>query len=388
MSGPGVTPPVDLTGYIDLRLYDVSDQQIVNTAIATTQLNLPGWVPNEANTEVIIMEALALEIAELIVAANRVTGAVAVAILGLIGITRDLGAPPVATATVTFGDLLGHTVPAGTRIHLQLADGSTVTFLVEPPGLTVAPGDGSGVVSLISDTFTSAANGTPTGTTLTMADRLTFVDSVVLATDVADGRSPETDNEWRDRGVDRLSRLSDALVLPRHFVAAALENPLVGIATGLDLYDPGQAGVPGDHPGHMTVAVLDEAGVALSAPAKAALEAAMKESAVAILDVHVMNAAIVTVAVAATVVPNAGAVWATVAASVTDAINAYIDPIAWSNRSGGATIYLNEMISLIDQVSGVNRVVSVTLAAVAANYAIAGIAALPNAGVITLTQGP
>jgi uncharacterized phage protein gp47/JayE len=388
VSGPGVTPPVDLTGYIDLRLYDVSDQQIVNTAIATTQLNLPGWVPNEANTEVIIMEALALEIAELIVAANRVTGAVAVAILGLIGITRDLGAPPVATATVTFGDLLGHTVPAGTRIHLQLADGSTVTFLVEPPGLTVAPGDGSGVVSLISDTFTSAANGTPTGTTLTMADRLTFVDSVVLATDVADGRSPETDNEWRDRGVDRLSRLSDALVLPRHFVAAALENPLVGIATGLDLYDPGQAGVPGDHPGHMTVAVLDEAGVALSAPAKAALEAAMKESAVAILDVHVMNAAIVTVAVAATVVPNAGAVWATVAASVTDAINAYIDPIAWSNRSGGATIYLNEMISLIDQVSGVNRVVSVTLAAVAANYAIAGIAALPNAGVITLTQGP
>lgn len=389
MSSPGVIPPVDLTGYIDLRLYDVSDQEIVDTAIAAAQLNLPGWVPNEANTEVIVIEALALEIAEAIVAVNRLPGAVAVAILGIIGVTRDLGAPPVATATITFGDLLGHTVPAGTRIHLPLADGSTVTFLVEPPGLVVAPGSGDGVASLIGDTYTSAANGTPIGTVLTMADRLPFVDSVVLATAVADGRSPESDDEWRDRGVDRLSRLTEALVLPRHFVAAALEDPLVGIAMGLDSYDPGVgSGVPGDHPGHMTVAVLDETGAALSAPAKAALEASMEASAVAILDVHVMDATVVAVDVAATVVPIAGAVWATVEASVIASIEAYIDPIAWSQREGGATIYLNEMISLIDQVSGVDRVVSVTLDAVAADFVITGVAALPNADVVTITQGP
>lgn len=389
MSSPGVIPPVDLTGYVDLRLFDVSDQEIVDTAIAAAQLNLPGWVPNEANTEVVVIESLALEIAEGIVAVNRLPGAVTVAILGLIGVTRDLGAPPTATATITFGDLLGHTVPAGTRIHLQLADGSTVTFLVEPPGLIVAPGGDSGVANLIGDTYTSAANGTPIGTVVTMADRLPFVDSVVLATAVADGRSPETDNEWRDRGVDRLSRLSEALVLPRHFVAAALEDPLVGIAVGLDSYDPGVgSGVPGDHPGHMTVAVLDETGAPLSAPAKAALELSMETSAVAILDVHVIDATVVTVAVATTVVPTAGALWTTVQSSVVDSINAYLDPIAWSQRDGGSTIYLNEMISLIDQVNGVDRVVSVTLAGVAANYAITGIAALPNAGVITVTQGP
>ena len=388
MSSPGVIPPVDLTGYIDLRLYDVSDQEIVDTAIAAAQLNLPGWIPNEANTEVIVIEALALEIAEAIVAVNRLPGAVAVAILGIIGVTRDLGAPPTATATITFGDLLGHTVPAGTRIHLPLADGSTVTFLVEPPGLVVAPGSGDGVASLIGDTYTSAANGTPIGTVLTMADRLPFVDSVVLATAVADGRSPESDDEWRDRGVDRLSRLTEALVLPRHFVAAALEDPLVGIAMGLDSYDPDDVGVPGDHPGHMTVAVLDEAGAALSAPTKAALEASMEASAVAILDVHIMDATVVTVDVDATVVPTAGAVWATVEASVIAGIEAYIDPIAWSQREGGDTIYLNEMISLIDQISGVDRVVSVTLDAVAADFVITGIAALPDAGVVTITEGP
>jgi hypothetical protein len=388
MSSPGVIPPIDLSGYVDLRLYDVSDQAIVDTAIAATRLNLPGWVPNEGNTEVVIIEALALEIAELIVTANRLPGAVAVAILGLIGVTRDLGAPPTATATITFGDLLGHSVPAGTRAHLLLADGSTVTFLVEPPGLTVAPGAGDGVVSLIGDTYTSAANGTPAGTPLVMADRVSFIDSIVLATDVADGRSPETDSEWRDRGVGRLSRLSETLVLPRHFVAAALEDPLVGIAVGLDSYDPGGGGVPGDNPGHMTVAVLDEVGAALSAPTKAALELSMEASALAILDVHIMNAAVVTVAVAATVVPVAGATWITVRDSVVAAIQAYLDPIAWAQRSGGTTIYHNEMVSLIDQVSGVERVVSVTVAASSADYAITGIAALPKAGVVTITQGP
>ena len=383
-----MTPPIDLTGYVDLRLFDVSDQAIVDTAIAATRLNLPGWVPNEANTEIIVIEGLALEIAEAIVAVNRLPGAVAVAILGLIGVTRDLGAPPAATATITFGDLLGHTVPAGTRAHLALADGSAVTFLVEPPGLTVAPGGDDGVVSLIGDIFTSAANGTPTGTALVMADRVSFIDSIVLATDVADGRNPETDGEWRDRGVGRLSRLSETLVLPRHFVAAALEDPLVGIAIGLDSYDPGGAGVPGDDPGHMTVAVLDEAGAALSGPAKAALELSMEASALAILDVHVMDAVVAVVAVATTVVPVAGTVWATVHDSVAVAIEGYLDPIAWAERDGGATIYHNEMVSLIDQVSGVDRVVSVTVAASSADYAIAGIAALPNAGVVTVTQGP
>ena len=68
----------DITGYVDLRPYDVTDQAIVETAIAATKLNLPGWVPREGNTEVLIMEALALQIAEGIVAINRLPGAVVV----------------------------------------------------------------------------------------------------------------------------------------------------------------------------------------------------------------------------------------------------------------------------------------------------------------------
>jgi uncharacterized phage protein gp47/JayE len=384
MSSPGVNPAPNVTSYVDLRLYDVTDQQIVDTAIAATKLNLPGWVPNEANTEVIIFEALALQIAESIVAINRLPGAVMVAVLQIAGVDRDFGEPPTATATIRFGDTAGHTVPAGTRLYLVLSDGTPVTFLVETQ-VDVAPGSNTGTLALIGDTFTAAANGVAAGSLLTLADRLPFVESAVLATDVADGADPETDDEWRDRGVERLARLSDALVVPAHFVAAALENPAVAIAVALDLYDPATGPSPGSNPGHMTVAVLGAGGTPLSGGAKTALAASLDVRAVAILVVHVIDATVVTVPVATEVVPAAGYVFATVQTNVIDAINAYIDPLSWD---GTATkIYHNEMVALLDQVAGVERVNTVTVNGSASDYTIAGIAALPNAGTITVTQG-
>lgn len=385
MSSPGALPPPDMSAYVDLRIYDVPDQDIIRTAIANTQLNLPGWVPREGNTEVVVIESLALEIAEAIVAINRLPGAVLQALLLLAGVDRDFGAAPVASATIYFGDLLGHTVPGGTRVFLRLGDGSTVTFLVEPPGLIVLPGADAGVVSLIGDTFTDAANGIVAGNRLEMADPLPFVERAELLTDVADGRDPETDEQWRDRGVQRLSRLSDALVIPRHFQAAALERPEVAAALAIDLYDPATGPSPGSNPGHITVAVLGDGGATLSTEAKDAIEVDLEARAVSILDVHVVNATVVVVPVATTVVPQDGMVWGTVQTNVQAAVNAYLDPLKWTF---GSTIYLNEMISLIDQVQGVDRVVSVTIDGVAANKVLSGVAALPDAGTVTVTQGP
>lgn len=74
--GGGGLPPVDVTDYADLRLYDTSDQQMINTAIAAAKLSMPGWNPNEGNIEVLLIELLALITSENVVAVNRVPGAV------------------------------------------------------------------------------------------------------------------------------------------------------------------------------------------------------------------------------------------------------------------------------------------------------------------------
>jgi hypothetical protein len=378
-------PSPDITAYVDLRPFDLSDQDIINTALANLRLNLPGWIPREGNIESLIIESVALEMAEQIVAINRVPGAVVEAIITLAGISKDYGQPPDATATITFGDTLGHTLPTGTRVYLSLGDGTSVTFLVEPPGLTVAPGGATGTVSLIGDTFTAAANGTPIGTVMVLADSLPYVDSVVLLTAVADGRDPETDDSWRNRGVEELSRLSSALVVANQFVAYALSQAGVAAAMSFDQYNPTGGHSPGDDPGYMTVAVLGPNDTTLSSGAKSTLQAAMQAQAVAILQVGVIDATIVTVAVATKVVPIAGADFSVVTTAVSTAVTTYLNPLNWT---GGSTIFLNEMISLIDQVAGVDRVVNVTLAGTGADYAITGIAALPKAGTITVTQGP
>ncbi len=381
MSSP-VAPNLDITAYVDLRIFDLTDQDIVATAIAATQLNIPGWVPREGNTEVLVFEGTALETSEGIVAVNRVPGAVVQAILLLTGVDRDFGAAPIASATFTVGDTIGHTIPGGTRVYLTLDDGTTVTFLVEPPGLDIPPGSSTGDVSIIGDVFTASANGIVTGTALLMADPVPFVESVVLATDVADGRDRESDNQWRDRGVARLSRLSDALVLPRHFEAATLERPEVERALAIDLYDPTVGPDPGDNPGHITVAVLGEGGATLSTEAKDAIEQALEASAVAVLDVHVVDITIDTVPFAFQVHLKDGFTSGSVITGVQDAVAAYVDPLTWQ---WGGIIRLNEMISLVDHVDGVDYVNTATIDGVAGNYTVSGAATLPQAGVVTVT---
>jgi uncharacterized phage protein gp47/JayE len=382
VTSPNITPSPDITAYVDLRMFDESDQAIVDAAIAALVLNMPGYIPREGNTEILILESIALEVAEGIVAVNRLPGAVVQAILLLAGVDRDYGAAPIASATFTLGDTNGYTIPAGTRVYLPLDDGTSVAFLVELPGLTVAAGDSSGTVSIIGDVFTASANGMPAGTRMVMADALPFIEAVELATDVADGRDTETDNQWRDRGVARLSRLSDALVVPRHFEAAALERPEVTRALGIDLYDPQTGPDPGDNPGHMTVAVLGENGAPLSTEAKDAIREDLEARAVAVLVVHVIDIALVTVALTASVHIADGFDSATVLDGIEDALKAYVDPMSWA---WGAIIRRNEIISLVDRVDGVDYVIDVSIGGAPGDYTLTGVAQLPKAGVVTAT---
>jgi uncharacterized phage protein gp47/JayE len=380
---PTSQPPADITSYVDLRPFDLSDQEMVRTAITYLVGNLPGWTPFEGNTEMLLLEAIALQNSETIVAANRVPGAVVAALLHLAGVDQDYGAPPEATATVTFGDALGHTIPPGTRIYLPLGDGRTVSFLVERPGLTVVPGGTSGTVSLIGDTFTAAANGVPIGTVLVMADMLAWVESVVLATAVSNGRDRETTEEWRDRGVRRLSRLSDALVVVRHFRAAVLELAAVSAAVAIDMWDPTSGHAPSEDAGHITVAVLGDGGTPLSTETKDGIRADLEERAHGSLVVHVIDVALAAVAITSSVVILPGYVFSAVQTSIVSTLQAYFDPLAWTF---GTTIYRNELISLIDRVAGVDRVVTVTINGSSIDVTLAGTAVLPKPGVMTITN--
>jgi uncharacterized phage protein gp47/JayE len=380
VSSPGYQPPPDITSYVDLRVFDRTDQEIFDGAVAALQANMPDWVQREGNTEVLLLEAVALELSEGIVAVNRVLEA----LLQLFEVFKDYGAAPTATALISVADTVGHTIPAGTRIYLPSVDGtSVVTMLVEPPGLTIPAGSTTGIVSIIGDTFTAAANGSPAGSPLQLASPLAFIDSITLASDVADGRDAETDDAWRDRGVAHLARLSSTLVTAPQFEAATLERPEVTRAIAVDNTDPTTPGV-GDDPGHVTVAVLGDGGAALSSAAKALIEADLEAQAVAVLDVHVTDVAVVTVTLTATITTIDATAPQAVADAVEQAIIGYIDPTTWAY---GTTIWRNELISLIDQVDGVDRVVAVTITGAngSGDYPLPSASTVPRATAASVT---
>lgn len=386
MSAPLNRPSADLGAYVDLRIFDVPSQDLVSAMIAYYQIVNPGWVAREGNTEVVLMEAIALAIAENVATINRLPGAVVEAILHLAGVDRDFGAPAIATATINVADGLGYTIPTGTRFYLPLATG-TVVFLAQAPDTQIASGATSATVNLISQINTAAANGILAGVRLVLADQLNMVQSVSLASTVASGRDPETDAQWRDRGVARLKRLSDALVVPRQFNAALDEDPRVGRVMTIDLWD-GSLVSPhtvGTDPGHITMAVLDPTGLPMTTPTLTDLQAITQAQSAAMLSVHVINATLDTVNIAATIRTAAGYDPATVAASAVAAIRDYVDPITWV---AGAPLRHNEFVSLIDQVAGVDYVVTVTLGGGSGDVAASSPKALPQAGTVAVTEAP
>lgn len=361
----------DLAGYVDLAPYDRSVSDLVARALLDAVTKLPDWTPREGNTEVILIEALALEVAELVYAINRVPSAVTMQLLSLFGVLRDDGAPATATATFTLIDNAGHVIPAGTVLRLALGGEVGNVIFTTDADIVVAAGNTTGTGPITSTTNTDQANGTVAGTDLDLVSSVYFAEAVELASTVVAGASPEDDLAWLDRGVARLSRLVTTLVLPEHFTAAALEEVDVERATTLDLYDGVGANTSTDT-GHVTVAVYG-AGVTLSGARKTAIEATLEDQAVAGLNVHVIDPTLNTITITTTVVREAGYADADVKADVLAALNAYLDPAAWE---WGGTVYLNELIALIDGVAGVQRVTSVAIEGVAANYVLTGVAPL------------
>lgn len=385
MSAPLNRPPTDLGNYVDLRIYDPPSQELVDAMITMYGISNPGWIAREGNTEILLMEAIALAVAENVVAINRLPGAVVEAILQLAGVAKDFGAPAVTTATINVADGLGYTIPTGTRFYLQLANGTTIVFLAMSPDTQIAPGDTSAVVNLISQINTAAANGVAAGARLVLADQLNMVQSIFLASVVSGGRDPETDAQWRDRGVARLQRLSDTLVVPTQFNAFIDEDPRIGRVMTVDLWDGsvGSPNDPGDDPGHVTCCVLDPTGLPLPTGDLTDLENQAQAKSAAMLDVHVINATLDSIDIVTTIRTLPGYTPATVAAAVVATLRDYVDPLTWAV---GGVLRHNEFVSVIDQVAGVDWVDTVTLNTSSGDITASSPKALPQADTVTVTE--
>jgi uncharacterized phage protein gp47/JayE len=343
----------DYTPFIDLALYDKVAEDIYDAALVTLQSRMPDWKPTETNTEVMLLEALAIEVSETIFTLNRLPVNMVRVLLSLYGVGRDPGEPASTTITFTMLDTDGYVIPAGTEVVIALANDELVSFFTNTDlsvvGLT-------GTVSATSNEYSSSPNGIPSNTAVEVVSAVIGLDSAKTASIVAGGRDLETLDAWTQRGVQRLQRLSEVLVLPRHFTQAALENANVVRANTVDNYDITDVGAdPGDNLGHVTVVVYGD-NANLTTEQKAELLAEIEALSVANLVVHIADPVIESIDVTATVKVAATYSSSAVLAAVSAQLAEFLSPDSWQ---WAGTVRINDLVSIIDQVPGVEYVNSI-----------------------------
>lgn len=371
-------PSPDIRPYVDLTLYDKDPQEIFEDAKTALATNLPGWIPREGNTEVLLLEALAMEVAETVFAINRVPASILETLLKLFNVDRSAGTAPVVVLKFNMVGTAGYLIPQGTEVRMTLDGGLEDLIFSTVTDLTIAPGSSNGTVNAVGNRFTADGNNVATSTYLELLDSIIFVDSVQLDSFVTAGEDPETDQEYFARAVARFGRLSDTLVLPAHFTSYTLENPTYKRAFTIDNWD-GTGSTPGTVGGHVTVAVYGN-GVANSTGEKNALQASLEAISLANLTIHVIDPTITAVNVTATVKAKLGYNTSDVQTAVVAALNSYLDPMTWE---WGTTVRRFELVSLMDQVEGVDYVVSVGTPA--SDVTLTGNAPLADAGTLTIT---
>lgn len=374
----------DLTPYADLTIFDRDAEDIFEVFLTDVQSKIPEYDadPHETNTEMVLAQGMALEVAEEVFAINRLPSSTIEGVLRLFGVLRDEGAAPETTLTFQLGDTAGHSIPAGTRAALQLPNGLDPIVFSTNLELVVPPGASSATVAALGDRFTSEANGYAIATGLELLDSVSFVESVSLGTEPFNGRDAETQETWLSRGVNRFARLSETVSLPRHFVSFATD---LGIfrAFAIDLYDPAQAGAPGDHPGHVTLAVYGRGDLPIPQITKDELLAALVPASAPHLIKHVVDPTVTPVDVTVTVARHSGYTDMTVLANCEEALRSYLSPDGWPWQP---VVRRTQLISLLADVEGVAYVSSLTTPA--ADLALPGVANLTRPGAISVFVVP
>lgn len=120
----------DVSRYVDLTIYDPESQTIFLDAIEYALFALPEFRPREGTIELVLLQAMALQVREAAVAINRIPGAVVEVLLKLLDVERETGSKATAYAKFTGVSTTAFTVPVGTRLYYA-PDTSTTPLVVE-----------------------------------------------------------------------------------------------------------------------------------------------------------------------------------------------------------------------------------------------------------------
>lgn len=356
----------DFTPYVDLTIYDTQPKDIYDAAVLYAQTAVPEWTPISGSVEDAIIQAGAYYAGYLGGAINRVTDGVLEGLLKLLNIDRTLGVAPTGSITITVIDSLGYTIPAGTRFgYLDTSDPTNpILYSFDTTlDLTIPQGSTSGVVDIVGTGLMKYPT-LSSGTSLQLYSAVSSVQSASLAGALNVGADAETDSEYLARAVSKLNSYSTALVtvdqIQQYILASYSDAYRVKAYSRVDPTNETAYPTTTLVNGYVTVYVCKKGGASLTANSSLAIQSDIISRMVTGLTVTVKTPTIVPISVSVTVTMKSGYGQATVSSNVSSALATYLHPDYWQ---WNGTIYYNELISLIDQVAGVDQVTSLTLTA-------------------------
>lgn len=366
-------PSPDITPYVDLTIYDQQPQDVYDAALDYARVSIPDWEPAAGSIEDAMLQAAAGVTGELLAALNRVPSSVLEALLQLFGITRITGVAPTALVRITFIDDLGHTVPYATRFgYLDTTDSDPILYVFETIEDVIVPQGFTSVDVNIEGILLEQYPSLLTGQDLRLLSGLSFIESIELSDNLDVGNSGETDEEYFSRAIALLNSYTSAIVLPDQYDSYILgKYSNIYRSNTYNLLNPTNENIVGfvESPGYVTVYACGTNGAAITSESALAIAEDVSSRAVGGLIVTVKSPNLVNVSIAVTVLLTAGSLSSTVETAVKAAIAGYVSPDSWPWEN---TIYYNELIALIDGVTGVDRVVTLTISAPSGGATLSG----------------
>ena len=358
--------------YLGVSVDDRDSQACFDSMLALAESRLPQFEPRNGSLEVVIMEACATGMGDLIYAANRVLGALVEGVVNLYGVVRDEGAAATGTVRLTLTGSQTVTIDEGTLFRLEAADSMLIaTETVTDTGTTID-------VAVATTDTGGYLNSIVAGTACDPVVAIPHLANCELLTDLNGGSDAEDDLALLTRASAVFSRVTSALVTAPSFAAYALEQPYVKRAVAVDQYDHDGGNSPGDDDGFLTVYVYG-LGAEITADQKTALEADMQAQCASILTMTVEHATPVSVAVTAAVTKATGYDTTELEAAIEDALASVW---SWQTSGFGADVEPLDVQAVIESVPGVDSVTSLTLPSTTATVDFDEFAVI---GTVTLT---
>lgn len=369
----------DIPEIENLNLLNLGNEPALVSAAVTRMANsLPEWEPREGNTEIVLLEGLAVMLGPLILSMQMAPREMMEQLMALYGVERDPGTAASVTLEIrTSPSASEKTVPAGTRFRIDVDGMGNTVDVLSVDALVINAADTIGQVLAVAEEAGPTLNGLNPGALVEVVDALPFAESVITAGPVTPGSGRESDTRFMGRAASVLARQTSTLVLAEHFQYAVSSRTDVGRALVLNNYNPDAADPSIEAPGHVTVAVTDTLGNALPAGTMDEIAGQLAGQSLASLTIHVIAPTYTPVDLDITVRRRTDATHEETLAAVDAVVRDALSAAKWD---WAPVLSTYRLVSIVASAPGVAEVIEVP-----ADFPLAGPAPLPALGILAIT---